>query len=52
MFEKDKCNATSTAKCCDVCESEIVDIREKRTELALLVAAIDELGNRGEVRSH
>ena len=47
--EEDECNTTSTAKCCDVCESEIVDIRDKRTELTLLVAAIDEMGNRGEV---
>ena len=50
LFQEDQCNATTTYKCCDVCESEIVDIRDKKTELALLVSAIDELGNRGEVR--
>ena len=46
LFQEDEYNATTTYKCCDVCESEIVDIRDKKSELALLVAAIDELGNR------
>ena len=50
LFEEDECNATANSKCCDVCESEVIGITDKRNELAILISAIDELGNCGEVR--
>ena len=33
-----------------MCLSEVVDMTDKRAELAILAAAVDELGNRGEVK--
>ena len=50
LFEEDESNAVSASKCCDVCEGEISELSDKKTELALLVSAIDELGNKGEVK--
>ena len=50
LFGEDECHATALTRCCDVWESEVVDMTDKRAELAILVAAIDELGNRGEVK--
>ena len=50
LFEEDECNAVATSRCCDVCESEVVDLSDKKAQLAMLVSAIDELGNKGEVK--
>jgi len=49
LFERDESDAVSTEKCCDICESVIVETQNRSAELKLLVTTIDELGNRGEV---
>ena len=50
LFKEDETNAVSTSKCCDVCEGEISELSDKKTELALLLSAIDEQGSEGEVK--
>lgn len=36
--------------CCDVCQREIGELTDRKTELSILINAIDELGKMGEVK--
>ena len=50
MFGEDAANAKFDSKCCDVCESGLIQMEDRQHELSILITAIDELGNRGEVK--
>ena len=38
------------ANCCDVCQMEPAILHERREELSILIQAINELGEMGEVK--
>ena len=45
--ENAKCDSS---KCCDVCESGLIQMEDRLHELSILITAIDNLGNSGEVK--
>ena len=50
LFGESEDSATSTDKCCDICSQGVIQMENRATELKLLIDAIKELGNRGEVK--
>ena len=50
MFGENAINAKCDSKCCDVCEFGVIQMEDSLHELSILITAIDELGNRGEVK--
>ena len=50
LFDESEDHATSTGKCCDICDQGVIQMEDRATELKLLLDAIKELGNRGEVK--
>ena len=50
LFGETEANAKYESKCCDICESGLVQMEDRFQELKVLITAIDELGNRGEVK--
>ena len=43
-------HATSTGRCCDICDQGVIQMENRASELKLLLDAIKELGNKGEVK--
>ena len=50
LFGETEANAKYESKCCDICESGLVQMEDRFQKLKVLITAIDELGNRGEVK--
>ena len=50
LFGETEANAKCDNKFCDVCESGLVQMEDRFHELKILITAIEELGNRGEVK--
>lgn len=50
LFGESAENAKCESKSCDVCESGLIQMEDRLRELDIFITAIDELGNRGEVK--
>ena len=50
LFGESAENANCESKCCDVCESGLIQMEDRLHELSIPTTAIDELGNCGEVK--
>jgi len=49
LFGENNCDIVCPQQCCDVCDQEIGLLGDKKLELTLLLQAIDELKNVGEI---
>ena len=50
LFGESAENANCESKCCDVCESGLIQMEDRLHELSIPTTAIDKLGNCGEVK--
>ena len=50
LFGEQTDGITCPEVCCDVCEKQASEYQDRYPELAILIQAIDELGNLGEVK--